>query len=185
MIFSQAELEELASADAEIDSSFFLSLDDMKLSKELDRLAQWDRLDNKALHKAIRRRNYRKAKHEHILAYQKSYRKIKHEHISAYNKAYYRANRDMYKAYQKVYYKENKERCSARKKARQAANRSKLLEKQAVIRILRNQHGLTQRDLARLSGVSQSVVSEWENGRTPADWKKLELVFSEIAEIRF
>ena len=73
----------------------------------------------------------------------------KQKEIAAKKKAYYEANRDEIAAYQKAYYE---------------ANRDEIAAKQKMIRALRKQLKLSQKDVAVLFGVSQQLVSMWELG---------------------
>ncbi len=51
--------------------------------------------------------------------------------------------------------------------------------KMSIIKDLRNKNGLTQSELARLCGVHQTAVSQWEKGRTDPDRESLKIL-SEI-----
>ena len=44
---------------------------------------------------------------------------------------------------------------------------------QSVIRSVRRSYGYTIRDLARLAGVHETTVRNWELGRHPARWERL------------
>lgn len=69
--------------------------------------------------------------------------------LAAYQRAYYEANRDSIAAYQRAY---------------REANRDSIAEKQRWIRDARKAHGYTQRDMARMLGVSISAISRLESG---------------------
>lgn len=70
-------------------------------------------------------------------------------------------------------------RRAAQKKAYREQNREKLAAQKKAIAGLRARHGYTQKDLSRLLGVSQSLVSQWETGRRTADWEALMRVLPE------
>lgn len=44
---------------------------------------------------------------------------------------------------------------------------------QGIIRLVRRSYGYTIRDLARLAGVHETTVRNWEKGRCPARWEQL------------
>ena len=66
--------------------------------------------------------------------------------------------------YQKAYYEANREKVAAQQK----------------IRDRRLAEGYTQRDLARLIGVTQPTVARWETCVVPADWDKLRSIFPDL-----
>ena len=70
-------------------------------------------------------------------------------------------------------------RRAAQQKAYREQNREKVAARQKAIAGLRARHGYTQKDLSRLLGVSQSLVSQWETGRRTADWEALMRVLPE------
>lgn len=82
-------------------------------------------------------------------------------------------------AQQKAYREQNREKVAAQQKAYREQNREKLAARQKAIAGLRARHGYTQKDLSRLLGVSQSLVSQWETGRRTADWEALMRVLPE------
>ena len=79
MPFTAAELEEMRRADDEIEKEFRLEEEDLRTSKELDRIAKFEELP------------YEKRK---VAEYQKAYREANREKVAAYQKAYREANRE-------------------------------------------------------------------------------------------
>ena len=98
---------------------------------------------------------------------------------AAQKKAYREQNREKLAAQQKAYYEQNREKVAAQQKAYREQNREKLAARQKAIAGLRARHGYTQKDLSRLLGVSQSLVSQWETGQRTADWEALMRVLPE------
>ena len=82
-------------------------------------------------------------------------------------------------AQQKAYREANREKVAAQKKAYYEANREKVATQQKI-RDRRLAAGYTQRDLARLIGVTQPTVARWETCVVPADWDKLRSIFPDI-----
>ena len=86
--------------------------------------------------------------------------------------------RDKVAAAQKAYYEANREKVAAAKKAYYEANREKVAAKNGRFLFdLRTEHGMSQRSLARVFGVSQSSVSRWESGELPFDLEKVKAYF--------
>ena len=106
----------------------------------------------------------RTAKQRKVATYQKAYREANREKVAARKKAYYEANREKLATYQKAYREANREKVAAQQK----------------IRDRRLAAGYTQRDLARLIGVTQPTVARWETCVVPADWDKLRAIFPDI-----
>ena len=128
MSFTAAELAEMALADAEIEAEFALTMDDLSLSRMLDRRANLERMDP-----GLRK-------------------------LAEYHRAYREANKDKLAERQRAYYE---------------ANKDKLAEQKRAIKSIREEFGMTQRDLANLLGVTQSTISFWESGSVPVDLEKL------------
>lgn len=76
--------------------------------------------------------------------------------LAEYQKAYYEANREKVAEYQKAYYEANLETLAVRWRG-------------AALRRLRMLAGYSQCELARLSGVSQPMISQYETGAVPFD----------------
>ena len=132
--FTEEELEELRRADAELDEEYHLTQEDIDFSRQLDREAKLDRLDNRgrrfaaqkaAYYEANREKiaaqkaAYRKANREKIAAQQAAYREANREKIAAQKAAYREANREKYNAYMREYLRKRRE---AKKAASDGAN---------------------------------------------------------------
>ena len=128
-LFTEEELEELRRADAELDEEYSLTQEDIEFSRQMDREAKLDRLDNRgrriadyqaAYYEANREKiaaqkaAYYEANKEKIADYQAAYREANKEKIADYQAAYREANREKYNAYQREYRKRKRE---AKKKA--------------------------------------------------------------------
>ena len=72
MGFTKEELAEMARADAEIEASFRLTPEDLKLQKEMDRFASFDRLDHRGKKVAAQQKAYYEANREKVAAWQKN-----------------------------------------------------------------------------------------------------------------
>lgn len=55
---------------------------------------------------------------------------------------------------------------------------------QAIIRLVRRSYGYTIRDLARLAGVHEVTVRNWEHGRHPARWEQLGQIMPKLRRTR-
>ena len=118
-LFTEQELEELQRADEELDESFVLSMEDMALSRMLDREAKIDRLDNKGKKIAAQKAAYREANKDKIADYQAAYREANKDKIAAQKAAYREANREKINAYMREYQRKRRE---AKKAASDGAN---------------------------------------------------------------
>lgn len=78
-LFTEAELEELRRADAEIEEGFTLTQEDLNFSRNLDREAKLDKLDNHGRKIAAQQAAYREANREKWNAYQREYRRKRRE----------------------------------------------------------------------------------------------------------
>lgn len=96
----------------------------------------------------------------------RSYLKKKEEKL-AYSRAYYRANKEKAAAYQKAYRAEHRGQTNARNREYERRNRGAYGQKQRILRIERLALGLTQKQVAKILGVSPSAISQWERGVMP------------------
>ena len=78
-LFTEEELEELRRADEELDEDFHLTQDDLIFSRQLDRDAKLDRLDNKGRKIAAQKAAYREANREQYNAYMREYLRKRRE----------------------------------------------------------------------------------------------------------
>ena len=113
-LFTEEELEELRRADAELDEEYSLTQEDIEFSRQMDREAKLDRLDNRGRRIADYQAAYYEANREKIAAQKAAYYEANKEKIADYQAAYREANREKYNAYQREYRKRKRE---AKKKA--------------------------------------------------------------------
>ena len=149
MPWTAEELAEMAKADAEIEAEFEdeatayrLARENAEYAEEIDRTARADSLPRAEVN---RRRK--------IAAYKKAYYEANKDEIAAKQKAYREANKDEIAAYKKDFYDSAMQKngpCDA-------------------LRAFRKEHGYTQRDIAKILGVSSQQVSHWETGRCAFD----------------
>ncbi len=162
MKFTPEELAELQAYDAAVDAEP-ISYEDYRRSREIERELLFPKSWSER-RRAAQQKAYREQNREKVAAQQKAYREQNREKLAAQQKAYYEQNREKVAAQKKAYYEQNREKLAAQKKA---------------IAGLRARHGYTQKDLSRLLGVSQSLVSQWETGQRTADWEALMRVLPE------
>ena len=108
-LFTKAELEELRRADAEIEEGFTLTQEDLNFSRNLDREAKLDKLDNHGRKIAAQRAAYREANREKIAAQRAAYYEANREKIAAQRAAYREANREKWNAYRREYRRKRRE----------------------------------------------------------------------------
>lgn len=87
-LFTEEELEELRRADAELDEEYRLTPEDMAFSRQLDREAKFDRLDNRGRRSAAQQAAYREANREKIAAQKAAWKKKNRDKYNAYQRAY-------------------------------------------------------------------------------------------------
>lgn len=63
-LFTPEELDEMKAADAEIEATFRLTNEDIRMSREADKAAMFDRLPPERKKQAARQRAYREKKRE-------------------------------------------------------------------------------------------------------------------------
>ena len=73
MPFTEEELAEMAAADAEIEASFQLTNDDLVMSREFDRMAVLDSMDNQKRKVAAQKKAWYEANREKYNAYMREY----------------------------------------------------------------------------------------------------------------
>ena len=112
-LFTEEELEELRRADAELDEEFSLTPEDLQFSRQLDRDAKLDKLDNQGRRKAAQQAAYYEANKDKIAAQQAAYREANKDKIAEYQAAYYEANKDKIAAQQATYREANREKYNA------------------------------------------------------------------------
>ena len=93
-MFTPEELAEMAAADAEIDTEFRLTQEDLERSRELDREAKFRALPMEKQKVAAQQKAYREANREKVAAQQKAYYEANREKVAAQQKAYREANRE-------------------------------------------------------------------------------------------
>jgi len=77
--FTEEELEELRRADAELDEEYRLTQEDIVFSRQLDREAKLDRMDNRGRRFAAQQAAYREANREKYNAYMREYLRKRRE----------------------------------------------------------------------------------------------------------
>ncbi len=92
--FTPEELEELRRADAEIDEEFVQTQEEIEASRQRDKQAKFDALDNKGRKIAAQQAAYREANREKIAAQQAAYREANREKYNAYMREYMRKRRE-------------------------------------------------------------------------------------------
>ena len=91
----------------------------------------------------------------------------KQRKVAAAQKAYREANREKVAAAQKAYYEANREKVAAAKKN--------------ALRDYRSELGYTQREVAKLVGISQPLISQYEHGSVPYDPALFKDIFPNLA----
>lgn len=97
-LFTEQELEELRRADAELDEEYSLTMEDIELSRKLDKNAKFDRMDNHEKKIAAQQAAYYEANREKIAAQKAAYREANREKYNAYMREYFRKRRAAKKA---------------------------------------------------------------------------------------
>ena len=72
-LFTEAELEELRRADAQLEEDYRLTPEDMAFSRRMDRSVKLDRMDNRGKKIAAQHAAYREANREKYNAYMREY----------------------------------------------------------------------------------------------------------------
>lgn len=92
-MFTPEELAEMAAADAEIDTEFRLTQEDLERSRELDREAKFRALPMEKQKVAAQRKAYYEANREKVAAQQKAYREANREKLRKRARNYMREYR--------------------------------------------------------------------------------------------
>ena len=113
-LFTEEELAELRKIDEELDDDYHLTQEDLQFSRQLDREARLDKLDNRGRKIAAQKAAYYEANKDKIAAQKAAYREANKDKIAEYQAAYREANREKWNAYQREYRRKKRE---AKKKA--------------------------------------------------------------------
>ena len=117
-LFTEEELAELRKADEELEEEFSLTPEDLAFSRQMDREAKLDKLDNRGRRRAAQKAAYYEANKDKIAEYQAAYREANKDKIAEYQAAYYEANKKKLLDYQRQYRKRKRE---AKKRAASGA----------------------------------------------------------------
>ena len=118
MPFTPEELAEMARADAEIEESFCMTADDLRVSREIDREARMSDMDNAKRRIAEQQRAYYEANRDKIAEQKRAYYEANRDKIAEQKRAYREANRDKIAGYMREYMR------AYRKRKRGAARQS-------------------------------------------------------------
>ena len=94
MPFTPEELAEMARADAEIEESFCMTADDLRVSRKIDREARMSGMDNAKRKIAEQQRAYYEANRDKIAEQKRAYREANRDKINGYMREYMRAYRE-------------------------------------------------------------------------------------------
>ena len=94
MPFTKEELDAMRAADEEIELEFSITPEEIKKSRELDRIAVLDSYSSQKKKIAESKRAYREANREKIAERRKAYREANREKYNAYMREYQRKRRD-------------------------------------------------------------------------------------------
>lgn len=117
-LFSPEELAEMAAADAEIEKTFHLTLEDMRLSEELEKSVEFDRLPPEKKARVIAARKYRDKHRAELAEKQRAYNAAYPEKVAARNRAYRELHREEIAAKKRAYREANREEINAKARAR-------------------------------------------------------------------
>ena len=158
MPWTAEELEEMAKADAEIESHFVLSNEEFSISRELDRKATLEAMSPEQRKRYESQRRYRAANKEKVAESQRRYRAANKEKVAESQRRYRAANKEKVAESKRRYY---------------AANKEKVAESKQALKAARAAAGLTQTQAAAILGVTQPTISIWENISSPYNWKEI------------
>ncbi len=125
-LFSPEELAEMTAADAEIEKTFRLTLEDMRLSERLEKSVEFDRLPPEKKARVIAARKYRDKHRAELAEKQRAYNAAYPEKVAARNRAYRESHREEIAAKQRAYREANREEIAAKQRAYYEANREEI-----------------------------------------------------------
>ena len=181
-LFTPEELAKMAAFDAEVDA-MPLTAEEIKESRERDRDAKNARLSARDYRAAKYKRDYYERNKDAIAKYKRDYCERNKDAIAEYKRDYCERNKDAIAEYQRDYYERNKDAIAEYKRDYYERNKDAIAEYQRnrvdknrnnndVIRLgqrlrhIRKMCGLSQANLARITGLSQSSISMYETGAT-------------------
>lgn len=158
-MFTPEELAAMRADDEEIDRTFELTTDDLKLSRQIDREARRERGKRPAAQKRTPEQQERNR------VYQKERYWADHEKTLEYRRRYYAEHREERIAEVKVY----------QKAKRRAAKESG----PTYFKLWLRQNGITQKEAAERLGVSLTCVRNWSDGLFRPNEDKIRAVWPE------
>lgn len=164
-VFTEAELADMAAADAEIERGFTYTPEELRDARLRDIRVKLDWYDRQ-MQQAQFDRDYKwYSRVLDRLKYWQDQLRIVLEGETDKDREAKRKARNYRPVYQKKYY---------------ADNIRQYLPDQAKIREARLRRGLTQVEAANRMGVPAHKLCKWEKGMLPADWSIVERVFGDI-----
>ena len=170
-LFTPEELAELARIDAELEAEPVTAAE-LAESRRRDRAARLDAMDKQTRRMAEQQRQYYAAHREEIAEQQRQYREAHREEIAEQKRQYYAAHREEIAEQQRQY-------MAAYYSGFYYADRPQ----QRGIRDRRKALRLSQAELARRVGVSQSLICMIEKGRCtamPQTMRRIEEALEEV-----
>ena len=166
-IFTPEDLAKMAVFDAEVDA-MPLTAEEIKESRERDRDAKNARLSARDYRAAEYKRDYYERNKDAIAEYQRDYYERNKDAIAEYQRDYRERNKDAIAEYKRDYYERNKDAIAEYKRNRVDKNRNNndVIRLGQRLRHIRKMYGLSQANLARITGLSQSSISMYETGAT-------------------
>ena len=182
MPFTPTELAEMARADAEIESSFCITNEEIAFGRLLDRDVLLENMDPKRRKAAEYKRQYYEANKDKVAEYQRQYYEANKDKVAEYQRQYYEANKDKVAEYKRQYREANKDKVAEYQRQYYEANKDKVAEGKTAIRNLRAELRLSQKDFGAMFGVTQATVSHWENISAPAHWMEIVASHSDLSK---
>ena len=114
------------------------------------------------------KRDYYERNKDAIAEYQRDYYERNKDAIAEYQRDYYERNKDAIAEYKRDYYERNKDAIAEYQRNRVDKNRNNndVIRLGQRLRHIRKMCGLSQANLARITGLSQSSISMYETGAT-------------------